>query len=375
MVIVDGVVDVDRSHGLLDLGNAAFAGSVRSLVADAQRGQGDDGAVLNGLAALILASPEADLELSKSQNTALGAAPWATLNAACCRDVALIRVPPGLALQVPILVESYASSDAVSHPRLIVDVGAGASAKVTQHFFGDANSVTNARTTFVVGEGAKVDHVTTTSTDSEAAHLEHVHATVATGGALSSGCLSTAAGLARIGIDVELAGENARCDLKALQLGTDRQALDYRTQVRHEAYACESTQDIRNVVGGTAHVIFKGRIAVPPEGQKTDAQQLCRSLLLSDDATINAMPSLEIIADDVKCTHGATVADLDEEEFFYLLSRGIAESQAKALLIKGFAAALLADIDVDNLLPRSTVADFDEKLKSFFPEAAVATES
>ncbi|KAH8043888.1 hypothetical protein JL722_14968 [Aureococcus anophagefferens] len=128
-------------------------------------------------------------------------------------------------------------------------------------------------------------------------------------------------------------GAAAPARLHVVHLGAGDQNLDLRTALRHTAGDAESVQDIRNVAGERAKLTFKGRIAVPVTGQKTNADQICKSLLLDDGATVNAMPSLEIVADDVKCTHGATIADLDEEGPFYLNSRMLSEKDARKLLL------------------------------------------
>ena len=117
------------------------------------------------------------------------------------------------------------------------------------------------------------------------------------------------------------------------------------SQVQHLAPDCTSEQRVRCVAGGRSEAIFKGRINVPQAAQKTDAQQLCRSLLLSDTATVNVMPSLEVVADDVSCTHGATVADLDGDALFYLLSRGIPRTVSREMLVRAFVAQVLGPYD------------------------------
>ena len=162
-----------------------------------------------------------------------------------------------------------------------------------------------------------------------------------------------------VAVEAEILGPHARFDFLGLQLGAGDQNLDLRTALRHTAGDAESAQDIRNVAGERAKLTFKGRIAVPVTGQKTNADQICKSLLLDDGATVDAMPSLEIVADDVKCTHGATIADLDEEGLFYLNSRMLSEKDARKLLLKAFCYDIVQRTD---LLPPATVDRLDAKL-------------
>ena len=139
------------------------------------------------------------------------------------------------------------------------------------------------------------------------------------------------------------------------------------SQVQHLAPDCSSEQRIRCVAGGRSEAIFKGRINVPQAAQRTDAQQLCRSLLLSDTATVNVMPSLEVVADDVSCTHGATVADLDGDALFYLLARGIPRAMARELLVRAFVAEVLGP---SGELPPALGASVRARLEDYGAEAA-----
>jgi len=178
-------------------------------------------------------------------------------------------------------------------------------------------------------------------------------------GEFMSRAISDGAAVGRVAVEAEILGPRARFDFLGLQLGAGDQNLDLRTALRHTAGDAESSQDIRNVAGERAKLTFKGRIAVPVTGQKTNADQICKSLLLDDGATVDAMPSLEIVADDVKCTHGATIADLDEEGLFYLNSRMLSEKDARKLLLKAFCYDIVQRTD---MLPPATVDRLDAKL-------------
>jgi len=193
--------------------------------------------------------------------------------------------------------------------------------------------------------------------------VHHVAADVAADASFACRSLSDAAAVARVAVEANLVAPGAHFDFAGLQLGGAHQNLDARTALRHAASDGSSTQDVRNVAAGGARITFKGRIAVPQAGQRTNADQICKSLLLDDESTVDAMPSLEIVADDVKCTHGATVADLDEESIFYLESRGLSRGDARALLIKAFCFELVQL--TDDMLPRGTLDRLDAKLLMF----------
>ena len=249
----------------------------------------------------------------------------------------------------------------------MISTGAGANAAVRESFVGFTkldrfSALTNARTTCQVGAGATLTHVLD-GNEAEQAHIHHATAVCARDGAFLARTLSDAGALSRVCVDCDVAGAGAFFDFSGVQLGGSDQNLDLRTALTHSSPDADSAQDIRNVAAENARLVFKGRIDVPQLGQRTNADQLCRSLVLDDGAAVDAMPSLEIVADDVKCTHGATVADLDEESIFYLESRGLARADARALLIKAFCFELVQK--TDDMLPRGTLDRLDAKLLEF----------
>jgi Fe-S cluster assembly protein SufD len=148
--------------------------------------------------------------------------------------------------------------------------------------------------------------------------------------------LTTGAGLSRHELHINLNASNAECHIHTLQAITAQQQADFTSVMTHAAPHCRSHQVVRNVVSGSARAVFQGKIIVVPDAQKTDATQQSKSLLLSRTAEANAKPELEILADDVKCSHGATVGALDENALFYLTARGLAPDAARALLIEAF---------------------------------------
>jgi Fe-S cluster assembly protein SufD len=146
-----------------------------------------------------------------------------------------------------------------------------------------------------------------------------------------------------------LDGEGAECTLNGLSLGSGSQLIDNHTAIDHAKPHCESHELYKAVLDGKAHGVFNGKIFVRKDAQKTNAKQTNKTLLLSDNAYIDTKPQLEIFADDVKCTHGATVGQLDEDQVFYLRSRGIGEDGARDILTFAFAADVVDKIHVEPL--------------------------
>ena len=378
VVVVDGVVDEALSARCgYDDGEATWCGSI----AHAPE------AVLGDVGAAFEALPEVDLELSLPARNALGAGCWCALNAACAADGVVVwaRADPAAAAAAAARdeegnkIEVDGATDArrvhvvhvrsaaagALHPRCVVHLGDGARVAVRESFVrlgGPAvaprAALTNARTNMNIGAGGRLTHVID-SQEVDQVHIHHAQATVAADATFVSRTISDGAKTARIAVEADVVGEGGLFDFLGLQLGASDQNLDLRTALRHTASDAESVQDIRNVAGEKAKLTFKGRINVPVTGQRTNADQICKSLLLDDGATVDTMPSLEIIADDVKCTHGATIADLDEEGLFYLNSRGLSEKDARKLLIKAFCYELVQKTD---LVSAATLDRLDAKL-------------
>ena len=153
--------------------------------------------------------------------------------------------------------------------------------------------------------------------------------------------------LVRTEMDARLNGPNAVAHLNAVQLLDGTQHADFTSVVRHAAPHCSSRQTVKNVLNGRSRGVFQGRIEVARDAQKTDGYQMNQALLLSPDAEIDTKPELEIYADDVKCSHGATVGELDAEQLFYLRSRGVPESDARSILVRAFLIEALDAVAYD----------------------------
>jgi Fe-S cluster assembly protein SufD len=286
----------------------------------------------------------------------LGAvAPWedrafVAWNTAAFEQGVFIDVTAGSRVAVPIDVVHVATSGPkprAVHPRVAIRLGEGAEADVIETFLslGEGETLTNAVTEVALAADAKLDHQ---KIQAEAAHAWHVatlHARLARDSRFHSHNVSFGAAIVRNDIGAVLDGENAECHLYGLTLADGRQVVDNHTSLDHAKPHCPSWEMYKAILAGQARSIFNGRILVRQDAQKTDAKQSNRNLILSREALAFTRPQLEIYANDVKCTHGATIGRLDEEQLFYLRSRGIRRAEANELLIHAFAAEVLDRID------------------------------
>ena len=244
------------------------------------------------------------------------------------------------------------TADAVRHPRVLVDVAPGTQATLVLDLDGAAG-LTNLVADIDVGDDASLELVIAQPGSARSAHFHvtSVSARVARNGRLRSRTLTSGGTLVRNDLDVVLAGEGAECRLEGLFLAADSQLVDNHTSVDHAVPHCSSHELYKGILADRARGVFRGRVLVRPDAQKTDATQSNPNLLLGAGAEIDTKPQLEIYADDVKCSHGATVGQLDEDALFYLRSRGIGEGAARALLVRAFAAEILDTLPEDTSSP------------------------
>jgi Fe-S cluster assembly protein SufD len=285
--------------------------------------------------------------------------PFAALNTAFIRDGALVFLQGNINVDDPIHVVFASTGDGeatVSHPRTLVVAGDNSRVTVVESFIGaqevDGVYLTNHVSEFFCGDNAVVNHCKIQRESTRAYHVSAQQARVDRNGRFSSGNVSLGAALARNDVDATLDGEGIDCRLDGLYLASRRQHVDNHTFIRHARPHCHSFEMYKGILDGKSRGVFNGRIYVNQEAQKTDAKQTNSCLLLSDDARINTNPQLEIFADDVKCTHGATVGQLDEDAVFYLRSRGIPDEQARHMLIYAFAAEVFGRISVERVRHR-----------------------
>lgn len=283
--------------------------------------------------------------------------PLAPLNTALTSGGASIRIAPDTqcvdAIQLLFLATADATA-AVSFPRVSVVVGRAAAATVVENHIALDGAPTLALpvTQIHAQVGSHVDHVRTVELSAGAVHLGAVAILQEPGSRVES-CVVTSGGLlARHDFRVSLDGEGADCNIRGLAMLDGASHVDHHLLVRHAAPSCTSREFFKNVLDDSSRGVFTGRIYVDIDAQKTDGVQTNATLLLSDDAKTEARPQLEIYADDVKCTHGATIGQIDENAIFYLQARGVPEELARTMLIQGFADEILDEIRIEELRDR-----------------------
>lgn len=273
------------------------------------------------------------------------------LNTAFFQDGAFVRIPAGLVLEEPVhllfLATTHEAGAAVQ-PRNLILAEKQSQATVIEHYvsLADAPYFTNAVTEMVLGDNAVVEHCKIQDESAEAFHIATIQAQQNRNSRVQSHSISIGARLARNNINLVLAGEGCDSILNGLYIVKGDQLVDHHTVADHTQPRCNSHEFYHGILDGKAHGVFNGKIFVRPGAQKTDAKQTNKNLLLSCDATVDTKPQLEIFADDVKCTHGATVGQLDDEAIFYLRSRGIGLDTARKMLVHAFASDIINRIKV-----------------------------
>jgi len=276
-----------------------------------------------------------------------GKQPFASLNAALFDTGFVLAVDRGVALDRPIEIV-HLNVDRVKRPlyfRNLVRLDAESRATVIESYQGVGTYWTNAVTALHLGNGAALTHARVQGEWAEAMHFAVTRARLAKNARWDSFSLTTGARLSRHDIVARMEGEGAKLALNGAYLIRGEQEATTAIVVDHAAPGGTTREVWKGVVDERAHGVFLGTIQVRPHAQKTDAYQLNKNLLLSRRAHVDTKPELEILADDVKCSHGATVGDLDENALFYLRARGIAEGEARRMLIEAFAADALDEVE------------------------------
>jgi len=264
--------------------------------------------------------------------------PFAALNAAFFADGFVLDVAAGVALDRPIEIIHLASGagDASLHTRSLVNLGAGSRATIIETFAGEGKYWRNDFVAWRVGDGASLIRVALVEEGAQAVHFGEVMAMLGGGAKLDAFALLLGGGTVRHEANVTIAGDNAHCRIDGAFLVAGREEANIVTTIDHQAVGGKTSELIKGVAAGRAHGAFQGKIIVREGAQQTDARQTSRNLILGRRAVIDTKPELEILADDVKCAHGASVGDLDEAALFYLRARGIPTEEARRLLVEGF---------------------------------------
>ncbi len=285
---------------------------------------------------------------------------FVALNTAFMEDGAWVQIPQDIALEKPIFllfVSTANGQPTVSHPRNLILIGRESQVTLIEGYIGlgDGVSFTNAVTKIVAGDNAVIDHYKMQQESIQSFHVATLQVEQGRSSNVTSHSLALGGALVRNEINAVLAGEGAECQLNGLYVVTGQQHVDNHTLIDHAKPHCNSRELYKGILDGRAAGVFNGKIIVRKDAQKTDAKQSNKNLLLSENAVINTKPQLEIRADDVKCTHGATIGQLDPEALFYLRSRGIAREEARTLLTVAFAGDIIDRIKFESL--RSRVKD------------------
>ncbi|HYL32765.1 MAG TPA: Fe-S cluster assembly protein SufD [Stellaceae bacterium] len=309
-----------------------------------------EGVWLASTAQTLRARPEL-LSGALRETDTLGAQPFVALNAALFADGFVLALEPNAILDRAIEIVHFGRAAGRSAQlRNLILLDAGSRATVIETYAGEGTYWTNTVGVIAVGAGAALRHVKLQDESVAAVHLGHQRIELARDALYENFTLSLGGRLARTDIHLKFDGEGAACGLFGATLLRGEQEGTIATVVDHAAPRCVTREYYKSVAADRAHGVFLGTIGVRPHAQKTDANQLSKNLLLGARAAIDAKPELEILADDVKCSHGATVGDLDETALFYIESRGIPAADARRMLVEAFAAEVIERIEDDSAM-------------------------
>ena len=279
---------------------------------------------------------------------------FVALNTALATDGAYVYIPDGVVLEESLeILYVAAGGDAaeMSQARTLIVAGDRSQSRIVETYAAlrGGRYFTNGITEVFVGEGAIVDHYKVQQESLEAFHVASLHVNTQRSATFSSHSFSLGGKLVRNEVSAILDGEGAEVTLNGLYLADGDRLVDNHTEIDHAKAYCPSHEVYKGILGGKARAIFNGKIIVRQDAQKTNAKQTNRALLLSDNASINTKPQLEIFADDVKCTHGAAIGQLDDDAIFYLRTRGLTYFEARDMLIHAFAGEILDRVQVESL--------------------------
>ena len=310
------------------------------------------GVVCGSLASAVRSSDPNVLSFL-AQQVRIDETPFVSLNTAFLQDGAFIYIPDGTILEESIQLLYIASNRKpfLVSPRTLIIVGKRSSVSIVESYVAltDQAYLTNAVTEIVAGDESVIEHDKLQNESLKAYHVAMIQSRLGAKAQFNSNSIVVGGSIVRNNVTVVLDAEGSECTLNGLSLGTGTQVIDNHTTIDHAKPNCASHELYKSILDGRSKGVFNGKIFVRPDAQKTDAKQTNKTLLLSDEATVDTKPQLEIFADDVKCTHGATVGQLDAEQVFYLRSRGIGDMAAKDILTFAFASDVVSRVHVDPL--------------------------
>ncbi|MCI0698378.1 Fe-S cluster assembly protein SufD [candidate division KSB1 bacterium] len=295
------------------------------------------------------------------------------LNTAFADDGAFIRVPRHTVLDEPIHLLNISDSSKMpflAHPRNLLIIGEGSQVQIIEsyHHLSSQAYFNNVVTEMVLDENALVDHVRIQNESRQSYHVAAREVHQEKGSVYSSISIDLGGALVRNNLNLRLNAENCEGNLFGFYMASGQQHVDNHTLIDHAMPHCNSKEHYKGILDDKAHGVFNGKVMVRPDAQKTNAYQSNQCLLLSNEATINAKPQLEIFADDVKCSHGAAIGQLDEDAAFYLRSRGIGEEEANSMLRYAYASEVLDHIKIEPVrerLDKMVNAGFKENQRNF----------
>jgi Fe-S cluster assembly protein SufD len=322
-------------------------------------GDQPEGVELGGLADALRQDPEAlAAELGRNGNgeAAPDGQPLFALNTAMMQDGLVLRVKRGVSVALPIeviYVGAPGDEPLAFHSRNLIVLEPGARATVVEHHVGLGAGAyfANGGADIRIEEGAQLHHYKIQEEGPDGIHIATSHVELARDALYDSFVLTKGARLSRHEVAVRLAGEGAQCHLNGAYMVRGEQHCDMTTTIDHLAPRTSCREVFKGVIDDRARAVFQGRITVHRNAQQSNGHQLSKALLLSDRAEVDAKPELEIFADDVKCSHGATAGDLDRDALFYLRARGIPEAAARDILIEAFLAETINNIAAEGLCP------------------------
>jgi Fe-S cluster assembly protein SufD len=281
-------------------------------------------------------------------------ASFTALNTALATDGVVLRIPANTKVEKPVhllFIADANAENAAVQTRNLIFAEKFSEATIIESYVsvGGMNYFSNAVTEVFVADGARLGHYKLQTESRTAFHVGTIQVHQGRDSRYESFSFATGAKLSRTNVYTTLAGDAAEAILNGLYMVDGQQHVDHQTRIEHVAPNCPSHELYKGILDGSSHGVFNGKVYVHPEAQKTDGKQSNNNLLLSDSARVDTKPQLEIFADDVKCTHGATVGRLDETALFYMRSRGIGPAQAKRLLTYAFAADVLEKIELEPL--------------------------